>query len=486
MTKKVATSPSDMSLDATAPMTSFRNRAALALSGVALLAGCISPPAPTTPPLSVADTAAALSARSLSDESLHRFLVQNLGREPTQWDFETLSWVAFYYHPSLEVARAQWAAARAAQTSAAARPNPTLTFTPGFSSNPDAGVSPWFPSLNLDFLLETSGKREQRAAIERFSAEAARLDVFAAAWQVRSDLRRALLDAAALDRRHRLLHALADVQQQLVTLLEQRQQAGAVSAFDVSTARIALIKAESAASEAHHQVAVSRSRIAQTLGLPSAALADTKLAEPSEPAISSSEVLIAARRQSLQSRSDVLAALARYESAQAALQLETAKRFPDIHLGPGYQWDQGQSKWSLGLSVELPVFNRNEGPLAEAAARRNEAAAQLNAVQAQVIAAIDNAVAAQSAATAQLDRTRALRAELEKQSTLVQSRLAAGGADQVDVQSALLELRNAELALADAEAAAATAAGQLEDALQVPFSHLDAVISTAAVPPRSP
>lgn len=467
-------------------MTSFRYRAVLLLSGVALLAGCVSPPAPAASPLSVADTAAALSARSLTDENLRRFLIQNLGHEPAQWDFETLSWVAFYYHPSLEVARAQWATAHAAQTSAAARPNPTLGLTPGFSTNPDAGVSPWFPSLTFDFLLETSGKRDQRAAIEKFSAEAARLDVFAAAWQVRSDLRRALLDAAALDRRHRLLHALADVQQQLVTLLEQRQQAGAVSAFDVSTARIALIKAESAASEAHHQVAVARSRIAQALGLPSAALSDTKLAEPSAPALLSSEALAAARRQSLQSRSDVLAALARYESAQAALQLETAKRFPDIHLGPGYQWDQGQSKWSLGLTVELPVFNRNEGPLAEAAARRNAAAAQLNAVQAQVIAAIDSALAAQSAANAQLERARALRTELEKQSTLVQSRLAAGGADQVDVQLAALELRNAELALADADAAATAAAGQMEDALQVPFPHLNAVFSTATVPPQPP
>jgi broad specificity phosphatase PhoE len=30
---------------------------------------------------------------------------------------------------------------------------------------------------------------------------------------------------------------------------------------------------------------------------------------------------------------------------------EIAKQYPDIHLGPGYQYDQGVNKWTLGFSV---------------------------------------------------------------------------------------------------------------------------------------
>ena len=455
-------------------MTSSSLRVVSLAAGLGLLGGCVTPL--TQPPrLSPADNAAALSSRSLHDEGLHRFLVQNLGHEPAQWDFETLSWVAFYYHPSLDLARTQWATAHAALTTAGARPNPTLSVTPGYSSNPDAGVSPWFPAVNFDFLLETSGKRDLRTAVEKFSTEAARLNVLSAAWQVRSDLRHALIEAIADEHRLPFLRAQTDAQRQLLSLLEKRLAAGSITSLELSPARIALLKSEAALVDLQGQIGVARSHVAQALGVPLTALDGVSLVDLPPPPTLSPEALTVARRESLQSRADVLAALAHSESAHAALQLEAAKRYPDVHLGPGYQWDQGQNKWTLGLTVELPLFNRNEGPLAEATARHGEAAAQLNATQALVIAAIDNAVTAQSAATAQLDHVRRLRVELEKQVALVQTRFAGGGADQVDLQTARLDLLATDLTLADAADAAAVAAGQLEDALQVPFQNLNAV-----------
>jgi outer membrane protein TolC len=198
------------------------------------------------------------------------------------------------------------------------------------------------------------------------------------------------------------------------------------------------------------------------------------------------QVLAEARRESLQSRSDILAALAKYFSAQAALELEVAKRIPDFHLGPGYQWDQGSNKWTLGISFELPIFNHNQGPIAEATARRAEAVAQFNLVQAQAIAAIDSAVAAQNTAAAQRGHMQQLQRELEKQNSLTQQRQELGGADQVEVLTARLDLLSAESAVMDTESATAIAAGQLEDALQVPFPHLAALADAATAQSRKP
>ena len=95
----------------------------------------------------------------------------------------------------------------------------------------------------------------------------------------------------------------------------------------------------------------------------------------------------------MQNRPDILASLSEYAAAQSAVQLEIAKQYPDVHLGPGYEYDQGQNKWALGLSVELPVRNRNQGPIAEAQAKREEAAARFIDLQARVIAEIDRALA---------------------------------------------------------------------------------------------
>ena len=456
-------------------------------AAVRLLAGCASQPPPPPSPLSAGTRAEGFDARSLRDAGLRQFLAENLGAAPTDaWDFETLGWVAFYFHPSLELARAQWATARAVATTAGVRPNPTLTFTPGYNSTRVPGVSPWMPGINFDFLFPTAGKRGHQEAIARSEAEAARLAVFSAAWQIRAELRRALLDATAATRREGLLRGQLEVQQKLVALLEQRFAAGAAAATEVSVMRTAALRAEAAAADAASQMVVARSRVAAALGLPLAALDGVTVPASPAPAVLSSDALAQARRESLQSRADVLVALAKYQSAQATLELEFAKRMPDIHLGPGYQWDQGSNKWTLGISLELPIFHRNEAPIAEATARRAEAVAQFNVVQAQAIAAIDAAVAAQTTAGAQLARARQLRAEIEKQSALVRQRLELGGADQVEVQTARLDLATIDAALADSESAAALAAGQLEDALQLPFPHLAALAAAAPAQTRTP
>lgn len=455
------------------------------VSGLAALAGCANPPIPAAP-LSAENSAAKLVARSLQDDGLRRFLADNLGREPSgPWDFETLAWVAFYFNPSLELARAQWATARATQQTVAERPNPTISLTPGFSTNAPSGTSPWFPAVNFDFLLPMSGKRARQVDIARADAEVARLAVISAAWQVRSELRLALLDVAAAARREPLLRQQAAVQRTLLTLAEQRLAAGAATARDVAAARSALFKLEAAATESHGLSAAARVRVAAALGLPAAALEGVELPVPVASAPLSAEALAAARRVSLQNRADVLAALAHYESAQAALELEAAKQLPDLHLGPGYQWDQGQNKWSLGLTFELPLFHRNEGPISESASRRAESAAQFTATQAQAIAAIDAATVAQANAAVQLDQAHQQLDLSEKQGALAQARLAAGGTDQSDVQSARLAVGEAGLALVDAESAVALAAAQLEAALQVPFPHL-AALSPAVAEPASP
>lgn len=439
-------------------------------------AGCATPARPPAATLAPETAAAEFTGRSLRDEDLRRFLAANLGHEPGEtWDFETLCWVAFYYHPSLAVARAQWATAQAVQRTAATRPNPTLTLTPGYNFTREPGLSPWLPGINLDFLFPNSGKRARLQDIARAEAEGARIGVLAAAWQVRGELRRSLIETAMASRRASVLRAQADLQARLVTLLEQRVAGGGAATTELLIVRSGRLRAESAAAEALSQSLTSRVRVAAALGLPATALESVMLPPlPTAPALSP-ETLNAARGEALRSRADILAALGRYRAAHATLELEVAKRVPDFHLGPGYQWDQGANKWSLALSFEIPLFHRNEAPIAEALTRRTEAAAQLTLVQAQAIAAIDLALAAQAAATQQRDRAREFRAELEKQQDLARQRLELGAADQLELQTVQLDVAATEVLLLEAENAAATAAGQLEDALQLPFPHLAAL-----------
>src|SRR5438094_29476 len=137
-----------------------------------LLAGCVRF---QPKPISSTRTADDFEARSLSDSGLRRFFETNHvpGDWPRQsWDLDALTLAAFYYQPTLEVARAQWGIAQAGINSAGGRPNPILSAVPGYTLNPASGVSPWIPLVSLDVPIETAGKRGHRIAQARHLSDA--------------------------------------------------------------------------------------------------------------------------------------------------------------------------------------------------------------------------------------------------------------------------------------------------------------------------
>jgi cobalt-zinc-cadmium efflux system outer membrane protein len=433
-------------------------------------------------PLVAQETAARFEARSLDSQELKAFIEKNLGSQtmpwpPQQWDLHALTWVAIFYHPSLDVARAQWGVAKAGRITAGQRPNPSLSMGPQYTSNGEAGVSPWVLPLAVDIPFETAGKRGLRVAVAEHMAESARLNLVAAAWQVRSHLRTSLLDYAAARRRMLLLQAALDVQQRVVDLLNARLAAGAIAAPDVTNARVAVLKTQADLIEAKRQAEVERAGLAEALGMPLRALDgavmtfDLSVGPETGRDLESAEV----RTQALHRRADLLAALAAYAASQSSLQLEIARQYPDVTLGPGYEYDQGAHKWGLSLGLEVPAFNRNQGPIAEAEARRAEAAAQFLALQAKVVAEIDQAMAGLAAVRDALRQIEALQATQRTQVGAMEAMLKAGGADQLDLASAQVELRLTDLAGLDAGIKAQQALGQIEDAVQVPFEALAGV-----------
>lgn len=439
------------------------------------LAGCV----PFEPkPLDPARTAAELESRSLADPGLKRFVQTHWPQAardwpPQRWDLESLSLAAVYFHPGLDLARAEWQTAQAAVQTARARPNPAVRLAPQYTVNPERGLSPWVAALELDVPIETAGKRAYRTARARFLAEAARLRLTAQAWQIRAQVRAAFLDHLAAQRREKLLSELVQTQTQLVDLLEARRAAGVVSAAEVVPARAALLKTQADLAETQRQKVQARARLAGALGLPAAALDGVELSEQLPLSAELARQLSSAemRRLALQRRADLLASLADYQASQAALQLEIARQYPDLHLGPGYEYDQGENRWSVvGLGLELPVLNRNRGPIAEAQARRAEAAARVVAVQAGILAELDRAWAGWAAVQQQLDQLEALWTSQRQLVDSIQARLAAGAADQYELRAAQAEAQQVQLARLDALVRAQQALGELEQAVQVPFA----------------
>jgi outer membrane protein TolC len=439
-----------------------------AATGLALLlAGCVHF---ESQPLSSARIAADFDTRSLNNPELREFLENNLKPESfawplPSWDLTNLVLAAFFYHPDLDVARAKWATAQAGKKIAGERPNPTVSVSPAYDTTTPI-PSPWVVTASLDIPLETAGKRGYRLAQAAQLSEAARLNLASVAWAVRSRVRQRLVELYSAREMEALLKDQQSLQTENLRLLKNQYQAGAISAFEVTQARIAADSTRLALRDAERQRAEARVQLADAIGVPVGALDGVSLSFASLNELPDDIPADAARRQALLGRADILGALAEYAASQSALQLEIAKQYPDVHLSPGYEFDQGDNKWSLGLAMTLPVLNQNKGAIAEAAAKRAEAAAMFNALQAGVVAEIERAVAGYRVALQKRDDTEALRSNLLKQEKTAQAMLDAGEISKPELAALRLQLSASALARLDALTKSQQALGQLEDALQ--------------------
>jgi cobalt-zinc-cadmium efflux system outer membrane protein len=434
-------------------------------------------------PIVPAETASSFESRNLSDAGFPAFVEKSLGQPmapwpPKLWDLQALSLMALYFSPEMQAARARLAGAEAAIVTAGARPNPILDFSPGVPS-------PYLLALDFAVPIETTGKRGYRIRSARNLDQAARFDLADSAWKVRSGVRRALLDHLLASRSLELFHSEEQVRTEQVRILQQRFVAGDIPRPEVDLARIELSKTHLSISAAEGQVAETKAALAAAMGIPVAGLEGLDFAwsdldsPPSAQSFSPQEI----RRDAVLDRLDIRRSLAQYAAAESDLQLEIAKQYPDVQIAPGYTYEEKNSFFTLGISMTLPLFNRNQGPIAEAEARRKEAAATFLQKQAQVIGDSERALAVYSAALNELaEAEQSLRQLQDTQLRTTQLAVAVGEEDRLTLNGMQLESAVVARARFDALSRAQIALGDLENAVQRPLSPSD----TFPLNPESP
>jgi len=429
-------------------------------------------------PLSPAKTLDDFESRTLDAEPLATYLRENLKADqppPAAWGLPELTLAAFFYSPQLDIARAQWAVAKGRERTAAERPNPTLGLTPGFNSTTGTGgdVSPWIVGVALDIPIETAGKRGYRMAEAEYLSEAARLHITQTAWAVRRQVRQALVDLYAAGRAEALIDRRRRLQADNVRLLEQLFEIGEISANELGQARVRRDETDFAWLDAGKRQAQARVQLAAAIGVPTKALESVQFSFDVFERLPDDVPPIEARRRALLHREDLLAALADYQASQAVLQQAIARQYPDVQLGPGYEFDQSEDKWMVGLSVSLPAFHRNQGAIATAEAQREQAAAVFRDTQARIVGEIERAVASCRASRRKVIAAEAIATQLAQAADRMRRMYEAGEILTSEVTAAELELNAGAANLLDAHVEALQAFGQLEDAMHFAADLLD-------------
>lgn len=430
----------------------------------------------TPRPLSARQSLADFESRSLAAPGLRAFLAANHVAPPARdgaWSLEALTLTAVYYQPTLAEARQRLLAARAARVTAGERPNPSLALTPGYDGGVPGAVHPWILPLSLDWPIETAGKRGYRLAQAQHLAAAARWDLAGTVWEARSRLRAGLLGLYAAQRTEALLTRQQSTRRRVVGLLAGQLRAGNVSSYELAQARIGLDRAILARQAAAARLRQARIALAAALGVPPRALAHARFAFTDLEALPLDLTRPQVRRTALLERADVRAALERYAASQSALQLQIARQWPDIDLGPGFEWNPqltGDRQWQLGLALPLPVRNHNQGPIAEARAQRALAAAHFLTVQAAALTRIESSLAAYDSARAELTTADSLLRSLRADLSAIDAQVAAGELQPLDLANARLAYEDGAQSRLEALVEAQAALGALEDAMQSPLT----------------
>ena len=396
------------------------------------------------------------------------------------WDMAALHALAMARHPALKRARARLAEAQARQ--ALASPTPWLPRGIELTAeHHDAvqggGVSPWSLGVVLEFGLSDRllglSRQQARQDAERAAGDEAFQEAAQAAWQVHARVREAGGVLAVAQQRVDLAQMQWADRREMLAAWLTRLRLGAADASDLARIRREEAEAQRAADLATQTVAQARRALVGAVGLTPAQADGLPIAVTLSSLNAPAQTTAAALQQAaLLNRLDVRAGVARYAAADAALRLALLRQWPEIVLKPGWAWDQGDRRWSLGVGLTLPAVGGNQQAINLARAQRDAEAAEFAVLQQQALSELD---AAQLAAQLATGRQRQASLDLEAAQAHIrrsQQRLNAGSIDRLVWLDSRAEAHQAQARWIDALAAGLAARAALEDAMQRPLDGL--------------
>lgn len=457
----------------------FRDAGLLALTTLCLMpAGCATYHAA---PLKPAAFQRQFFDRSLQDAGLRKFIARQPITPhpgfPRVQNLSTLVAAGWFYSPALRVQLAGIGVDEANVETASELPNPVAVFSPLYAAKAVPGTSPWVLGFSFDIPIETAGRVEDRTVQAKALARAGRYELGQIAWNVREGIRLAFINYIFAQKRILLLRQQVRNTAMVQSLIQSRFQAGDISQPIFTAAEIQAHEAALALLAALGLVRERRIQLATAMSLPLRALAGVRFSYANLMRLTPATALKMGQlsRAALMNRMDIQSLLAQYKAADAALKLQIARQYPNIQLGPGYSFDQGENKFTLGFDLAVPIFNQNQGAIAAAEAQRRVIAAELNQRQTMVITTIRADVSQYRGDLRQLRVARAIETQSELQLRAVRSAFKAGAQSRLALAEAQFTRNTFAQTVLQSQYFAAQALGNLGNVLEKPLENTPAM-----------
>jgi len=286
---------------------------------------------------------------------------------------EALS-TALEANPDLAAARQEIGIAQGARQQAGLIPNPELSYEVE-DTDRDSSTT----TVTLAQPLELGGKRSARIEVATVGQSIAQMALERSVNSLRADVVQAFYAALRAQAGVELANQSLALTERGLRIVDGRVRAGKSSPVEATRAQVQLAEAKLQLRRAQTDKANAYQQLAQVTG--SAVTAFDRLDAPSlSPGMPPrSATLLSTLEQTAEMRQ----ALAQIDQSDASLGSEKAQRIPNLTVSVGSQYDRSVREQVnvVGLSMPLPLFDRNQGNILSAARRADQARDQRNAVE---------------------------------------------------------------------------------------------------------
>jgi outer membrane protein, heavy metal efflux system len=304
------------------------------------------------------------------------------------------------FHPQLRAGLAQIEAARAGMITARAHPNPELGgLAGGQTFRVPGNVSGPVYSFALVQPLELGPLRPSRIELAERGRESSEHALAGTRLAILSAVRRSFYQALRARNEIGLFAENLRLVEDLRNRIQVRVDVGEVGRLELIRAEAEVVAARTAANSAQLRYVTALSQLRAAVAAP----LDANLEIEGDVAPTASLPTLEALRQEVLTQHPLLA-LARSEvrRAEARLTYETALRIPQPSVRAEVDRPPDTPTYRLGIEFPLPLWNRREGPIAEAAAQLRQIQALAQSREVEILAGLESAYGRYQTASQQL------------------------------------------------------------------------------------
>jgi cobalt-zinc-cadmium efflux system outer membrane protein len=310
--------------------------------------------------------------------------------------------LALAHNPELKASSWEVRALEGRVFQAGRLPNPEIAVeTENFGGSGDlAGFDAAETTVQLSQLIELAGKRPKRQKLSALERDVAGRDYTVKRADVLARVTLAFVDVLSAQERQALMEELLHLAEEGFNSTAERVKAGKVSPVEEIKAKVALSSAQIDLKQAGYELKGSWSRLSETWG------GTTPTFQKAQGDIDS--VLPVPPFEELEGlvfqNPDIARWAAAIDQHRAGVELEEAKGIPDLRvsLGTKYHHESDDRAFIVGVSIPLPIFDRNRGGVLEARNQLSKTQEESKAARSRIINTLGERYQALSSAFAEI------------------------------------------------------------------------------------